>query len=94
MGTGAFIYANSYSEYGLAGSGVLGPGAFIMYVIIKCFREIRFRCMNKSWTKKQNSSWVKDDGTIRWMSIVPLLGNVATTVGYTIVMTFAWNFAE
>ena len=95
MGTGAFIYANSYSEYGLAGSGVLGPGAFIMYLVIKVFREIRFRSKNGKWAKSQNSSWVRDeDRKIRWMSLVPLLGNVACNLGYTIVMTFAWNFAE
>ena len=28
------------------------------------------------------------------MSLVPLFGNVACNLGYTIVMTFAWNFAE
>ena len=51
MGTGAFIFANSYSEYGLAGSGVLGPGAFILYTIIKLVREIHYRCKNRRWTK-------------------------------------------
>ena len=94
MGTGAFIYSNSYAEYGLAGSGVLGPGAFIVYTIVKCFRELRYRFINKRWAKSENSTWVKDVGGIRWSSIIPLLGNVITTVGYTVVMTFAWNFAE
>ena len=64
MGTGAFIFANSYSEYGLAGSGVLGPGAFILYTIIKLVREIHYRCKNRRWTKPQNSTWVKDTGAI------------------------------
>ena len=95
MGTGAFIYANSYSEYGLAGSGVLGPGAFLMFLILKIVREIYFRCKNGSWSKAEGSSWVKDeDGKIRWISLVPLFGNIACNIGYTIVMTFAWNFAE
>ena len=95
MGTGAFIYANSYSEYGLVGSGVLGPGAFIMYLILKVFREVAYRCKTGKWTKDESSSWKKEeDGKIRWISIVPLLGNIACNIGYTIVMTFAWNFAE
>ena len=95
MGTGAFIYANSYSEYGLVGSGVLGPGAFLVYFILKIVRLICFKCKNGKWAKTEGSAWVKEeDGKIRWLSLVPLFGNIACNIGYTIVMTFAWNFAE
>ena len=94
MGTGAFIYASNYSEYGLAGTGVLGPGATLMYVIVKIYREVSYRVKNKAWVKPQNSSWFKDDGKVRWNSMIPLFGNIACNIGYTIVMTFAWGFAD
>lgn len=97
MGTGAFIYANSYSEYGLAGSGVLGPGAFLVFTVFKVANEAIYRCKKGRWTKEEKSSWVKEDHagpSIRCKSWIPLLGNVACNIGYTIVMTFAWNFAE
>ena len=94
MGSGAFIYASKYSEYGLVGTGVLGPGAFLMYLAIKVAREVNFEAKNKRWTKTENSSWVKDDGKIRWSSVIPLLGNMLCNIGYTIVMTFAWRLAE
>ena len=35
MGTGATIYAVKYAKYGLAGTGVLGPGMFIIFLIAR-----------------------------------------------------------
>lgn len=94
MGTGAFLYAANYSDYGLDGSGVLGPGAFIVFLLMKVVRELIFRKKTGSWVKTKNSSWVKEDGKVRWSSLIPLLCNMGVNIGYTIVMTFAWNFAE
>ena len=94
MGTGAFIYAANYSEYGLAGTGVLGPGAFLVYLSMKVIREVRYKYKTKSWTKPTNSSWKHENGGVRWRSLIPLIGNMSATIGYAIVMTFAWNFAD
>lgn len=94
MGTGAFIFASNYADYGLKGTGLLGPGAAIVYFLFKAIKEIIYRSKHGRWTKEKDSSWRKDDGSIRWMSIVPIAGNVACNIGYTIVMTFAWRFAE
>lgn len=94
MGTGAFIYANNYSEYGLAGSGVLGPGAFIFFSIFKVVIEVVSRCKKGIWRDPSGSSWFVRGGKPRWSSLIPLFGNVGANIGYTIVMTFAWRFAE
>lgn len=57
MGTGAFIYAANYSEYGLAGSGVLGPGAFVFYLLFKVSLEVRNRCKTGRWRDPNGSAW-------------------------------------
>ena len=93
MGTGAFIYASNYSEYGLPGTGVLGPGATIMYLLAKIVRELWYYCQNKRWIKPEKSSWKTDDGKVRWSSVIPLVGNILCNIGITVVMTFAWDFA-
>jgi len=94
MGTGAFIYAYNYSQYGLAGSGVLGPGAFIFYLIFKVVHEATYCCKNRTWFKTVGSTWLTDERELRWSSLIPLLGNTGANIGYTIVMTFAWRFAD
>jgi len=94
MGCGAFIYAVNYSNFGLAGSGVLAPGVFIIFLALKLIRELRFCCKHRSCFKSENSSWRKDDGTVRWDSLIPLFCNVGVNIGYIIVMTFAWKFAD
>lgn len=94
MGTGAFIYASNYADYGLAGSGVLGPGAFVVFLLAKLIREVIYRSKNRSWVKPLRSSWFLETGKVRWSSLVPLLGNMGANIGYTIVMTFAWRFAD
>ena len=93
IGIGAFIYANSYGKYGMDGSGILGPGATVMFVVIKFVREVIYLENHGRWTKTKNSAWLKEDGSTRWISLVPLFGNVACNIGVTIVMTYAWNFA-
>ena len=93
IGTGAFIYANSFGKYGMDGSGILGPGATVMFLSIKFVREVIFLEKNGQWTRTKKSAWVKEDGSVRWISLVPLFFNVACNVGVTIVMTYAWNFA-
>ena len=35
MGTGAFIYASKYAKYGLVGTGVLGPGIFVVSIVLR-----------------------------------------------------------
>lgn len=52
MGTGAFLYAANYSEYGLSGTGILGPGATIMFLLVKIFRELKHYYKTKAWFKQ------------------------------------------
>ena len=40
MGTGAFIYASNYAEYGLVGSGLLGPIPFVTTSIARISRAL------------------------------------------------------
>ena len=94
MGTGAFIYSNRYSEYGMAGVAVLGPGALIAFTLFKVLNEVSFRFKNGRWTKPENSSWFKGvDGKIRWTSLIPVICSTACNLVYIIVMTYAWDFA-
>lgn len=95
MGTGAYIFAPKYSEYGAAGTGVLGPGALIGYLILKLVREVIYRSKNGLWFKSESSNWIKDDDRkVRWQSVIPLVGNICLNIGYTVVMTIAWDFAD
>mmetsp|Transcript_9869 Transcript_9869/g.12241 ORF Transcript_9869/g.12241 Transcript_9869/m.12241 type:complete len:290 (-) Transcript_9869:183-1052(-) len=94
MGTGAFIYASNYSEHGLVGSAVLGPGPFVVFSMIKLIREIVYRCRKKTWVRPEDSAWVSKEGGIRWSSIIPLAVNVSNNVAYVLIMTIAWRFAR
>ena len=51
MGTGAFIYASNYSEYGFAGLALLGPIPIITTSVVKISREVYFRCKTGSWLR-------------------------------------------
>ena len=76
------------------GTGILGPGATVMFLSIKFVREVIFLEKNGRWTRTKKSAWIKEEnGSVRWISLVPLFVSVACNVGVTIVMTYAWNFA-
>ena len=96
MGTGSFIYAVNYTDYGFVATGILGPGGFIIFFIVKVLREVIYRCRIKSWTKPiEESSWLQPQtGKIKWGSIIPVLGTASCTVGRIGIMTYAWGFAE
>ena len=92
MGTGGYLYASNYAEFGLAANGLLGPGAFIFYLFIKVFRESKHKVKTGTWFKKE-SAWIKSDSSVRWNSLIPLSVNVTTNIGWSIIMTYAWDFA-
>jgi len=96
MGTGAFIYATRYTQYGMSAAGLFGPGTFISSVIIKLVVEIRYRCKEGKWFKEGNKSvfidWKK--GRLKFLPFVALFVQVFTNNGYFLTMTFAWEFAE
>lgn len=94
MGSGAFIYASNYSQYGISGTGILGPAGLIVYTLAKILREVLYKCKTGSWTKPEGSAWKHEDGGVRWSSCIPMLANVFATIGYTSVMTLAWRFAN
>ena len=95
MGTGAFIYATNFSEYGIIGAGILGPGPFIMCVIIRTYQEARYKLRTGSWFKPKSASRViNPDGSVKWRSAIPLVISMTTNFSYILVMTLGWKFAE
>ena len=55
MGTGAFVYAPEYAKYGLAGTGILGPGTFVLFLLWRLALEIRYRVRTGVWLKPAGS---------------------------------------
>lgn len=96
MGTGSFIYAANYTDYGMVATGILGPGGFVIFFVLKVLREIVYRCKTGTWVKPiGESAWLKNpSGKIKWSSITPILGTTACTVGRISIMTYAWGFAD
>ena len=94
MGTGAFIFASSFSEYGMIGTGILAPGPFFFCLIIRLFQEIRFRRRTGSWFKKEGSRVKTPEGKIIWKSLIPVAVNVITNALYLIVITIGWKLAK
>ena len=101
MGTGSFIFASEYSELGYEGGGLCGPGVFIVFLLVWVIRESIFRVKNGKWTKSGDESrliWGPNgqgnEGKVKWSNMIPLIGNISINVGYLVVMTYAWYFAE
>ena len=93
MGTGAFVYAPEYAKYGLAGTGVLGPGTFVLFLLWRLALEIRYRARTGVWLKPEGSrAW--ENGKPKWKTLIPWISNALTNAGYLVVMSFAWNFAK
>ena len=55
MGTGAFIYAPEYAKYGLAGTGIIGPGTVVIFGIARIILEVRYKVQQGVWLKKKGS---------------------------------------
>ena len=94
MGSGSFIYANNFAQYGLVGNGVLGPGAWVIFVIIKLTAEVRYRLKHGRWTKAKGSAWFTDEGKFKPKTLIPLTSHTLTNMGYTICLTFCWTWAK
>lgn len=94
MGTGNFIYASNYSYLGFQGNGLLGPGALLVFSIVKFIREYTHFKREGRWFKANNSAWIDQNGAVYYKNFVPLLVNGLTGFGFSVVMTFAWRFAK
>ena len=94
MGTGAFFNARRYSKFGVKGSGIIGPGAFLFYLLFRIGIQIKYRMCEGQWLKRQNSRVVSNEGKIKYTIIMPIVVNVATNLGYFVVMTLAWFYAK
>ena len=94
MGTGGFLYASNYAEYGMAGSGVLGPIPLVTTSLAKIIREVHFRYKTGTWVRKSKSAWIKDEGGVRWSSLIPLAANTLLQFAYIVIMSVAWDFAS
>ena len=96
MGTGAFIYATRYTQYGFTATGLFGPGTFIFALIFKALIELHYRCKESRWLKPNNKSVFFDVELkkIKWLAVVALLMQVITNNGYFFALTYAWEFAK
>ena len=93
MGTGAFIYASNFAEYGILATGILGPVPFIYCLIIRSVLEIKFYRRTGSWFKEKNSR-VYQDGKIVWSSLIPFTVSMVSNFCYLLVMSLGWDFAK
>ena len=82
MGTGSFLYASNFSEYGLVATGIVGPAPFFMCLVIRLIVEIRYRVKMGTWFKEGAASRVRTpEGKVLWKSLIPVAANVLTNVG-------------
>ena len=94
LGTGNFIFASNYSYLGFKGTGIVGPGALLVFAIVKFIREYSYYKREGRWFKSNNSAWLDQNGAVYYKNILPLLVNGLTGFGFYVIMTFAWKFAK
>lgn len=94
MGTGAFLFASNFSDFGILGIGVLGMGGTLISALIKLVKEISFRLSTGKWVKDKNSRIRTDDGKIKWIFLVPLISNILCNFLYTLVLSVGWKLAK
>ena len=94
MGTGAFVFATRYSQYGLAGTGILGPPIFVIYTLWTLALAVSYRCKHGQWLKKENSRLVDEGGRFKCKNMLLPLFHAIMNVGYLFVMSTAWDFAK
>ena len=95
MGTGAFIYASTFSDHGIMATGILAPAPFIMCLIIRLQAEVRYKCKTGTWFKEGAASRARSpDGKVLWKSLIPLIANCLTNLGQLVVLSLGWKFAK
>ena len=94
MGTGGALYATCYARLGMAGVGLTGPGALLVYLTWRIILEVHYRLKHGRWLKSEGSRILNAEGGYKWKNLIPLLGNVAINGIYLINMSYAWNFAK
>ena len=93
MGTGSYLYAVDFAQYGFLGNGIMGPGTFFVTLFCKIILELRHRIKHKRWFRRENSAWLTPKGKCYWINLIPLAGNFSMNSLYLIIMTFAWRFS-
>jgi len=73
---------------------MIGPSGTTLCLLIRLFKEIKFKRATGSWFKKENSRVLKPDGKIRWSSLIPLIANICTNFGFLLVMSVGWKLAK
>ena len=94
MGTGSFVFATRYSQYGLAATGILGPPIFVIYSLLTLVLAVSYRCKHGQWLKKENSRVVDENGKCKFKNMLMPLFHASVNVGYLFVMSAAWDFAR
>lgn len=46
MGTGAFVFASRFSDLGILGTGLLAPGPIIYCLVLRLFKECKYKRKN------------------------------------------------
>ena len=95
MGTGSFLYASNFSEYGMVATGILGPGPALLCLVIRLTLEIKYRVKMGTWFKAGPASRVRTpQGKILWKSLIPIAMNILTNMGQLVVLSLGWKFAK
>lgn len=94
MGTGAFVFASRFSGLGILGTGLLGPGPTLYCLLLRLYKECKYKRKNGHWCKKEGSRVLNQDGTIMWKSAIPVAVNILTNGGYLLAMSLGWKFAK
>lgn len=94
MGTGAFIYASNFSQYGTLGVGIIGPGVVLYTALFRIILECRYKHKTGRWIKPKGSRVMTPEGKLIWKSWIPVIVNLLTNGGYLCVMSFGWKLAK
>ena len=94
MGTGSFLFASNFSDYATYGLAIIGPGGFLMCMMIRVITECRYRIRTGSWFKPKGSRVMGDDGKLLWRSLIPITVNVLTNGGMLVVMALGWKLGK
>ena len=64
-------------------------------LLVKAVYEIAYKAKSGKWLLDKDSSAVTDkERKIRWMNLIPLLGNSLSNTTYVIIMTVGWRLAK
>ena len=94
MGIGIYFLAVNLSKDGIAGTGILGPVSLALLVGFKLGFAIRNRLTIGRFINPEDSNIINPDGSLKWVNLVPLLGNAYANISHIFLFTYAFKFAK